>query len=62
MGFKAVTPRRGISIFGRNKLDPFWVLGKRSKGTVKLNPQVPIYVASHITLVPETPNRKKRVT
>jgi hypothetical protein len=62
MGFKAVTPLRGISILGRNKLNPFWVLGKRSKGTVKLNLQVSLYVASHITLVPETSNRKQRVT
>lgn len=62
MGFKAVTPRRGISIFGRNKLNPFWVLGNRSTGTVILHLQVAMYVTNHITLVPETSNRKQRVT
>jgi hypothetical protein len=62
MGFVSVISRREILIFGRKKMNPFWGLGKRSKGTVKLNLQVPMYLASHITLVPETSNRKQRVT
>jgi hypothetical protein len=62
MEFKSVISRRGILISGRKKINPFWGLGKRSKGTVTLNLQVPMYVASHITLVPETSNRKQRVT